>query len=66
MILEAEKIKLGFIGGGPNSLIGQMHQIAAAMHDQYDLVGGILEGSSRPVFRTLGILKSLKTAFTAH
>ena len=41
MILEAEKIKLGFIGGGPNSLIGQMHQIAAAMHDQYDLVGGI-------------------------
>ena len=41
MMSEAEKIKLGFIGGGPNSLIGQMHQIAAAMHDQYDLVGGI-------------------------
>jgi len=41
MMSEAETIKLGFIGGGPNSLIGHMHQIAATMHDQYSLVGGI-------------------------
>ena len=28
------QIKLGFLGGGANSLIGQMHRIAALMHER--------------------------------
>ena len=38
---QGAKIKLGFVGGGPNSFIGHMHQVAASMHDQFELVGGV-------------------------
>ena len=38
---QGAKIKLGFVGGGPNSFIGHMHQAAASMHDQFELVGGV-------------------------
>ncbi len=36
----ANKIKLGFLGGGSDSLIGILHRVAANMFDQYELVGG--------------------------
>ena len=35
------KIKLGFLGGGSNSLIGVLHRIASYMYDEYELVGGV-------------------------
>ncbi|RED93394.1 Gfo/Idh/MocA family protein [Marinoscillum furvescens] len=37
------KIKLGLIGGGPNSFIGPVHRIAAYMGERYDLVGGVFD-----------------------
>lgn len=35
------KIRLGILGGGGDSLIGVLHRVAAAMYDQYELVGGV-------------------------
>jgi len=35
------KIKLGILGGGGDSLIGIVHRIASSMHDNYQLVGGV-------------------------
>jgi len=35
------KIKLGFLGGGSNSLIGGLHKIASYMYDEYELTGGV-------------------------
>jgi len=35
------KIKLGFLGGGKGSLVGVLHRVAAHMHDQYQLTGGV-------------------------
>lgn len=37
------KIKLGLIGGGPNSFIGPVHRIAAYMGERYDLLGGVFD-----------------------
>jgi predicted dehydrogenase len=37
----AKKIKLGIIGGGGDSLIGVLHRVASAMHDQFEIVGGV-------------------------
>ncbi|MGC6423243.1 MAG: Gfo/Idh/MocA family protein [Flavobacteriaceae bacterium] len=34
------KIKLGILGGGGDSLIGIVHRIASSMHDRYEIVGG--------------------------
>ena len=34
------KIKLGILGGGGDSLIGIVHRIASSMHDRYQIVGG--------------------------
>ncbi len=42
----AQKIKLGILGGGGDSLIGVLHRVASAMHDQYEIVGGVFN----PVF----------------
>ena len=36
----SEKIRLGILGGGANSLVGILHRIAALMHDKYEIVGG--------------------------
>ena len=36
-----KKIRLGFIGGGHNSLIGVLHKVSAYMHDRYEIVGGV-------------------------
>ena len=34
------KIKLGILGGGGDSLIGIVHRIASNMYDRYEIVGG--------------------------
>ena len=36
----SNKIRLGILGGGGNSLIGGVHRIAANMYDRYNLLGG--------------------------
>lgn len=41
----ANKIKLGFIGGGGDSLIGILHRIASFINDNYEIVGGVFSVS---------------------
>lgn len=36
-----KRIKLGILGGGGDSLIGIVHRIAAYMHDDYEIIGGV-------------------------
>ena len=37
----SNKIKLGILGGGGDSLIGELHRVAAKMHDHYEIIGGV-------------------------
>jgi len=37
----SSKIRLGILGGGGDSLIGVLHRVAAAMYDQFQIVGGV-------------------------
>ncbi len=37
----ANKIRLGILGGGGDSLIGILHRVAAQMFDRYEIVGGV-------------------------
>ena len=37
----SKKIRLGILGGGGDSLVGILHRIATAMHNKYEIVGGV-------------------------
>lgn len=37
----SNKIKLGILGGGGDSLIGVVHRIASSMFDKFEIVGGV-------------------------
>ncbi|RAV27971.1 Gfo/Idh/MocA family protein [Sinomicrobium soli] len=37
----SNKIRLGILGGGGDSLIGVLHRVASAMYDSYQLTGGV-------------------------
>ena len=37
----SRKIRLGILGGGGDSLVGILHRIATAMHNKYEIVGGV-------------------------
>jgi predicted dehydrogenase len=37
----SNKIRLGILGGGGDSLIGVLHRIASSMYDKYQIVGGV-------------------------
>lgn len=39
--MKPEKIKWALLGGGPDSLVGIVHRIAACMGDDYQLTGGV-------------------------
>ena len=41
------KIKLGILGGGGDSLIGIVHRIASSMHDRYKIIGGCFNPNPR-------------------
>ena len=41
----SNKIKLGFVGGGNDSLIGVLHKVAAVMFDRYEIVGGVFSSN---------------------
>ena len=36
-----KKIKIGFVGGGPNSFIGYTHRLAARFDNRFDFVAGV-------------------------
>ena len=37
----AKKIRLGILGGGGHSLIGELHMVASYINDNYEIVGGV-------------------------
>ena len=37
----SNKIRLGILGGGEDSLIGILHRVASNMFDKYEIVGGV-------------------------
>ncbi len=43
--MSNNKIKLGFVGGGNDSLIGVLHKVAAVMFDKYEIVGGVFSSN---------------------
>jgi hypothetical protein len=45
--MPSNKIKLGFVGGGYDSLIGTPTQVAAVMFDRYEIVGGVFSSNSK-------------------
>ena len=36
-----KKIRIGFVGGGPNSFIGYTHRLAARFDNRFDFVAGV-------------------------
>ena len=58
-----KKIRLGFIGGGHNSLIGILHKVSAYMHDRYEIVGGVSILNMRIVLSLLDKLVLVKIEY---
>lgn len=51
------RLRLGVVGGGPGSAIGEVHRTAARLDDRYEIVGGVLSSDperSRAAGRALG------------
>ena len=48
----SNKIKLGFVGGGNDSLIGVLHKVAAVMFDRFHLVGGVFSSNKEVNVKT--------------
>ena len=55
----SNKIKLGFVGGGNDSLIGVLHKVAAVMFDRYHLVGGVFSSNKDVNWSLSGIDSNL-------
>jgi predicted dehydrogenase len=52
------RLRLGVVGGGPGSTIGEVHRIAARLDDHYEIVASVLSSDpdrSRAVGSVLGI-----------
>ena len=52
------KIKIGFVGGGPNSFIGYTHRLAARFDNRFDFVAGVFskdKKKSKEFGRSLGL-----------
>ena len=45
--MKSKKLKLGIIGGGPNSWIGHVHRIASRFDDKYIFVAGVFSRNSK-------------------
>lgn len=53
-----KKIKIGFVGGGPNSFIGYTHRLAARFDNRFDFVAGVFskdEKKSKEFGESLGL-----------
>ena len=51
------RLRLGVLGGGPGSVIGEVHRAGARLDDRYEVVGGVLSSNperSRAAGRALG------------
>ena len=42
-----KKIKIGFVGGGPNSFIGYTHRLAARFDNRFDFVAGVFSKDTK-------------------
>ena len=51
-----QKIRLGILGGGSNSLIGVLHRVASYMFERYEITGGVF---SRDEAQNLGTAEEL-------
>ncbi|MBV9222350.1 MAG: Gfo/Idh/MocA family oxidoreductase [Methylobacteriaceae bacterium] len=52
------RLRLGVIGGGPGSFIGEVHRTAARLDDNFEIVAGVLSsdaGRSRAAGRAIGL-----------
>jgi predicted dehydrogenase len=52
------RLRLGVVGGGPGSFIGEVHRTAARLDDNYEIVAGVLSRDperSRRAARALGL-----------
>ena len=52
------KIKIGFVGGGPNSFIGYTHRLAARFDNRFDFVAGVFsrdKNKSKEFGKSLGL-----------
>lgn len=52
------KLRLGIIGGGPESFIGSIHRSAATMHEEFEVVAGVFSSNparSLTAGKTMGI-----------
>jgi predicted dehydrogenase len=52
------RLRLGVIGGGPGSFIGEVHRTAARLDDNYEVVASVLSsdpGRSRAAGRAIGV-----------
>ena len=52
------KIKIGFVGGGPNSFIGYTHRLAARFDNRFEFVAGVFskdKKKSKEFGRSLGL-----------
>ena len=55
------KIKIGFIGGGPNSFIGYTHRLAARFDNRFDFVAGVFSKDKKKSIefgKSLGLCES--------
>ena len=50
------KIKIGFVGGGPNSFIGYSHRLASRFDNRFEFVAGVF---SRNIKKSIKFGKSL-------
>ena len=41
ILIINKKIRIGFVGGGPNSFIGYTHRLAARFDNRFDFKAGI-------------------------
>ena len=44
---KTKKLKLGIVGGGPNSWIGHVHRISSRFDDQYEIVAGVFSKNKK-------------------
>ena len=61
MLNNQEKIRIGFIGGGPNSFIGYTHRLAARFDNRFDFKAGVFSqdiNKSKKFGQSLGLNQS--------
>ena len=45
--MKSKKLKLGIIGGGPNSWIGHVHRISSRFDNKYEIIAGVFSRNSK-------------------